>query len=231
MIEIKDFDAEAVSKVIESQLSLGIELEGKASLAIPGGRSPGPLLKELAKSCNGEIREKLYLYWVDERCVEIGHEDRNDAGMLAFWKEGGEEPAFVRSMPGENPDQAAGVAAYTETITQDGFAGGVDVSLLGIGEDAHFASLFPNHPMLDCEDMIFSLDDSPKPPPKRLSFSVPFTLDSKKVIVLVTGAGKGEVLKKAVQAPGKNYPVSLLFGHDHVEYYLDAAAKEAFEAN
>lgn len=230
MINPIPLNIENLSKTIADTLNESVEANGKASLAIPGGRSPGPILANLAKVCEEKVSNSLYLYWVDERCVVRGHADRNDHATLGFWKDGGKEPAFVRSMPAENDDLAQAVIQYTNTLIQDGFELGMDVALLGIGEDGHFASLFPNHPALKETAITFSLSDSPKPPPKRLSLSLPYILSSKKVIVLVTGTGKGEVLKKAVSNPGDEYPVSLLFDNENVSYYLDSQALEAFQA-
>jgi len=223
-------DIASLSNSIVDTLKESVEINGKASLAIPGGRSPGPILANLAKVCEAKVSDSLYLYWVDERCVAREHADRNDHATLGFWKDGGKEPAFVRSMPAENDDLTQAATQYTKTLTEDGFELGMDVALLGIGEDGHFASLFPNHPALKETAITFSLSDSPKSPPKRLSLSLPYILSSKKVIVLVTGAGKGEVLKKAVSDPSEKYPVSLLFDNDRVSYYLDPQALEAFQA-
>lgn len=204
--------------------------KSKASLAIPGGRSPGPILKAMAEKCEAELYHHLYLYWVDERCVPCAHPDRNDEATLAFWKEGGKLPTHIRSMPAEAEDLAEACAKYTQSLISDGFKDGLDLAILGIGEDGHFASLFPNHPGLKSQEITFFLEDSPKPPPKRLSLSLPYLKKTSKIAVLVMGEAKGEMLKKAEANPGEEYPVSLLFGCPQAEFYLDEAALKTYQS-
>ena len=230
MIHIQKFNVLQCAVELTQHLKKNVEESGKASLAIPGGRSPGPILKAMAEACQTEIVKDLYLYWVDERCVPIAHPDRNDKGMLAFWKEGGELPKHIRSMPAENDNLDEACKTYSQTIEDDGFSNGLNIVLLGIGEDGHFASLFPNHAGLEEDAITFKIENSPKPPKKRLSLSLPFIKKSSKIVVLIMGQAKGEMLKKAVAEPGPLYPVSLLFSCDNASFYFDEAAEEAYLA-
>lgn len=225
-----NFEVSACAAELVEHLRQAHSANSKASLAIPGGRSPGPLLKLMAQKCNAELYKHLYLYWVDERCVPCAHSDRNDEATLSFWKEGGKLPMYIRSMPAEEKDLATACEKYTASLKSDGFESGLDLAILGIGEDGHFASLFPNHPGLHSENVTFYLEDSPKPPPKRLSLSLPYLKKTAKIAVLVMGEAKGEMLKKAVSAPGETYPVSLLFECPQATFYLDEAAQKGYQS-
>ena len=132
-------------------------------------------------------------------------------------------------MPAELEDLSMACQQYEDTICGDGFADGLDLCLLGIGPDGHFASLFPDHPLQGFKGMVFAIEDSPKPPPTRLSLSLPYHLKSKRIDVLVFGEDKGKVLKQGVANPGPGVPVSQIFGHGNITFHLDEAALKGFE--
>jgi len=90
--------------------------------------------------------------------------------------------------------------------------------------------LFPNHEKLQEQAITFYLEDSPKPPPKRLSLSLPFIAAAKKIVILILGSAKGEMLKKAMTGPSEACPVSLLLDRTNASFYFDEAALVAFEA-
>ena len=77
-----DTVAEALFQVLDQAAAA----RGRATLAIPGGRSPGPVLGALARMCTPFLRERLHLLWADERAVPPGHADRNDLPTLAAWR-------------------------------------------------------------------------------------------------------------------------------------------------
>jgi len=230
LIQPHKFEVSNLALQLAQEFERLIAKQGKVSLAIPGGRSPGPLLKELARACEAKVADQLFLYWVDERCVPEGHSDRNDAATLAFWREGGKDPAYIRTMAAERENLQAACDDYTAQLQNDGFGSGLDVAILGIGEDGHFASLFPNHEKLQEQAITFYLEDSPKPPPKRLSLSLPFIAAAKKIVILILGSAKGEMLKKAMTGPSEACPVSLLLDRTNASFYFDEAALVAFEA-
>lgn len=224
MISPLPYLATSVAETIATQLEAAAQARGYASLAIPGGRSPGPVLTALAEIIDPWLRAHLHLFWVDERAVPRGHAQRNDAITLQAWEEGGALPEHVHPMPAEMPDleiAAQHYAAHCFDICTDQT---LDVCLLGIGEDGHIASLFPEHPGLQELDPVFAVYDSPKPPLRRLSMSLPVLQRARSRIVLACGAAKGAVLA-AIERDGASpyYPVSLLPESD-TTWYCDAAA-------
>ncbi len=223
------YQPSTVAEALHSILDQAAAESGRATLAIPGGRSPGPVLTALAAICEPFLRERLHLLWLDERAVPVGHADRNDAPTLAAWQAGGGLPAHVYPMPAEQSDLEAATAAYAATLQQaTGGTGIIDACLIGIGEDGHMASLFPNHPGLQELADVFAIYDSPKPPPKRMSLSLPVLHRARYHIVIALGTVKGVVAKKAKSGPDKSLPVSLLPANKTV-WYLDDAAVAAFD--
>jgi 6-phosphogluconolactonase len=216
-----------VAEALYTLLDQAAAARGRATLAIPGGRSPGPVLTALAGLCSPFVRERLHLLWLDERAVPLGHADRNDAPTLAAWQAGGALPAFVHPMPAERADLDAAATEYAEVLRQaTGGSGVIDVCLVGIGEDGHLASLFPNHPGLKELAEVFAIHDSPKPPAKRLTLSLPVLHRAGQHVVIALGAAKGAVAVRAAKGPDPALPVSLL-PRGRTVWYLDDAAATA----
>ena len=103
-----------------------------------------------------------------------------------------------------------------------------DLILLGLGPDGHTASLFPKHPLLAEEDRwIAYLDDSPKPPPKRITLTYPVINHASKVAFVATGEGKQDVLAEIMDDPAKNsLPASRVqpTQHGQLYWFVDDAA-------
>lgn len=222
------YQPSTVAEALYTILDQAAAARGRATLAIPGGRSPGPVLTALAGLCNDFVRERLHLLWLDERAVPPDHADRNDAPTLAAWRAGGALPACVHPMPAERADLDAAAADYAAVLrTATGGSGVLDACLVGIGEDGHLASLFPNHPGLKELAEVFAIHDSPKPPAKRLTMSLPVLHRAAHHVVLALGAAKGQVARRAMQGPDPAVPVSLL-PRDRTVWFLDDAAAAAF---
>jgi 6-phosphogluconolactonase len=215
-----------VAEAIHVFLDRAAAARGRACLAIPGGRSPGPVLTALAGLCEPFLRARLHLWWLDERAVPVGHPDRNDAPTLAAWRAGGELPAFVHVMPAEAADLDAAAAAYGAEMQAVMPDGALDVALVGIGEDGHCASLFPNHPGLKELGEVIVVRDSPKPPPGRLTMTLPVLHRTRDLVVLALGAAKGRIAAAARKGPDPAVPVSLL-PQERCWWYLDDAAAAA----
>lgn len=196
------------------------------SLAIPGGRTPGPVLEALAKRLPDGIRKKLHLLWLDERCVPLDHADRNDSATLAAWKRGGELPAHVHAMAAESKNLEDVCSNYAKILSEELGDKPIDVCLIGIGEDGHLASLFPNHHGLKNESPVFSVDDSPKPPPRRITLSLGTINRARHRLVIALGEAKGDIYRRQLKGADPSIPASLL-KRENTLWYLDEAALSA----
>jgi 6-phosphogluconolactonase len=207
---ILPYTADTVADLLASTLDEAALLRGRATLAVPGGRSPAAVLTQLSRILPPRLRAQVHLCWVDERAVPVGHADRNDTPILAAWQAGGPLPGGVHAMPAEHADLDAAAAAYTATLTELEAHDGFDAVLLGLGEDGHVASLFPGHDGLDELSPVFVIRDSPKPPAQRLSVSLAVLRGSGQVAVLALGAAKSTALAHVVGKPDRWWPASLL---------------------
>ncbi len=82
-----------------------------------------------------------------------------------------------------------------------------DLILLGMGPDGHVASIFPNHPVLNEKDeWVTFITDSPKPPPERITFTLPVINSASNVAVVVTGDSKAEAVRLAINDVGPDCP-------------------------
>ncbi|KAK4384800.1 putative 6-phosphogluconolactonase 4, chloroplastic [Sesamum angolense] len=87
-----------------------------------------------------------------------------------------------------------------------------DLMLMGMGPDGHIASLFPGHPLLkENEKWVSFIKDWPKPPPERISFTLPVINSSANTAFVVTGAGKATAVQRALTDPANSdlLPVQL----------------------
>ena len=104
----------------------------------------------------------------------------------------------------------------------------IDFALLGVGEDGHIASLFPNHASaMDVASAVITIADSPKPPPGRLSLSFGVLVRSREVIVAAFGAGKANAMQQALENSTSATPVARIIQQNanvHVMLDPDAAS-------
>jgi 6-phosphogluconolactonase len=220
------YSPDAVAEALVIQLDGAAAARGRATLAIPGGRTPGPTLTALARICDPFLRARLHLLWLDERALPPGDAQRNDAATVAAWQQGGPLPAFVHAMPAEAGDLHAAAASYAETLDQACAGAPLDACLVGFGEDGHVASLFPLHPGLRELATVFPVFDSPKPPAQRLTLGMGVLHRAGLLAVLALGPDKGRVAKRAWQGPDARLPVSLL-PQERCLWYLDDEAARA----
>ena len=164
--------------------------EGARSLVLAGGTTPRRCY-ELLSQMDIEWGRVTILFG-DERCVHPDHPDSNYR-MARESLLDRVSPGSVHRMPAElGPDEGAGL--YAQIVAS---AAPLDVVTLGVGEDGHTASLFPGHPALKATALVVGIRDSPKPPPQRVTMTLPALQRARRVIILATGAGKADAVAKA----------------------------------
>lgn len=163
---------------------------GSRTLVLAGGTTPERCY-ELLAGMDVEWGRVAVLFG-DERCVPPNDPESNYL-MAKRALLDRVSPATVHRMPAElGPDEgAAEYAKVVEPLLPLHFV------VLGVGEDGHTASLFPGHPGLRAKGVAIGIHDSPKPPPERVTLTLPVLQSAKRVLILATGAGKAEAVAKA----------------------------------
>ncbi len=173
-------------------------------LALSGGTTPLKIFEYLARMPVGKMKwDFLHIYWSDERCVPSAHPESNYGNMwntILRYLQIPEEN--IHQINGEN-DPLLESRRYSEVLRQNiPISNGIpefDLVLLGVGEDGHTASVFPDYPELLYTDSICFPAVHPLTNQSRISFSLKLINNSKKVLFLVTGKSKADILSKIIK--------------------------------
>lgn len=184
------------------------------SCALSGGATALIFLGAL-KNANVDW-SRISLFWADERAVPAADPESNYgiAERLLLSPLGARAPrAFPMVFDDKLGASGLGTAAmkYDATLAREIKGGGLDLALLGVGEDGHICSLFPGHRALMADDLrVVAVEDAPKPPPRRLTLSLPFLLRTKKIWLIAVGPRKLPVLHAALSRTQRTTPLDLL---------------------
>jgi 6-phosphogluconolactonase len=206
-----------------------------AHVALSGGSTPRAAY-ELAAGLGADW-SRATLWFGDERCVPPDHEHSNYgmAKRALLDRIEGEQPA-VRRIPGEL-GFTEGADAYEREL-RAAFGDGVpelDLMLMGLGPDAHTASLFPNDPALGERRRAAVGVETPGMPPlvSRVTLTLPVVNTAREVVFLVAGEDKAEAVARAFgDAPGPDAPASLVDPESgSLTLLLDPAAASRLEGS
>ena len=185
----------AAQRIAES-LTRTIGEEGHVSLALAGGTTPRAVYEALAK-ISGIDWAKVIVFFGDERAVPPTHPDSNfSMAQSALFSRVALPAANIHRIPAEEPDLDAVARAYEAILPER-----ISLMVLGIGEDGHTASLFPGSPALKERTRRVLPVIGPKPPPRRFSVTPPVIESAGTCIMLATGSGKAEPVRRALLDP------------------------------
>jgi 6-phosphogluconolactonase len=146
----------------------------------------------------------LVVTWIDERHLPLPPAGRDwralpaDSNLRLVWEHW---LSRLPTPPALLPMARAGSLEDAAREHAEAFAatlGGLDVVLLGAGPDGHIASLFPDHPALVATGVCVAVPDAPKPPPQRLTLTLPVLEQVEHAVLVATGAAKASVLRRAL---------------------------------
>jgi 6-phosphogluconolactonase len=230
-----------IAKLVAGEAAKAIKAKGAFTLVLTGGS----LLKSLGTlvGAKGVDWAKWHIFFGDERNVPHSSGDSTIKGA---------REAFL----GRVPIPAAQVHAIAEGLSVEDAAKQYngqlldvpqsalprnaagfpvfDLILLGVGPDGHICSLFPNRPETAAkEGWILPLKDSPKPPPERITFTLPVVNAARQVVFVALGEGKAEIVQRVLEVqslPGA-LPAQLVRPEDgKVTWILDADAAAGIAA-
>lgn len=224
--------ARLVTSIVEAQTS-----RGHAAVCLTGGRIGTASLAALAASPSRDSVDwsAVHVWWGDERHLPSGDPERNETQARAALLDLVPLPAeHVHAVPAAAAglDVDAAAAAYATALRaasrpeDHAVVPSFDVCLLGIGEDAHVASLFPQHPALyETERGAVGVHGSPKPPPERVTLTLPAIQASQEVWLLGSGGGKAEAVRLALSDAGPTQvPAAGARGRERTLLLLDEDA-------
>ncbi|MCB9536993.1 MAG: 6-phosphogluconolactonase [Myxococcales bacterium] len=230
-IEVTDDLAGVAGPLLIDVIARRVRDAGRCRLALSGGGTPAPTFEWLRDHLPAELYPGLHVTWIDERLLPVDAgdwrstdwpADTNIRLAMDHWL--GDAPAPGKVVPmlstgHPQPDAAAFAARFAAELQ-----GAIDVSVLGVGPDGHIASLFPGHPALGVRDATCAaVLDSPKPPPTRLTLTLPVLEAAPVTVLLAKGAEKADVLARAL-AGDDTLPLGRLRPRGDVHWILDPAA-------
>jgi 6-phosphogluconolactonase len=193
----------ATAAICESIARMGAE-RGRLILGLCGGRSAEGIFRRLA-ACPQLPWKQTHLFMVDERMVPLDHPDSNFALarihlITPLVKAGLLPPENSHPLELNPTDPESGVAKLTKMF--DACGDRFDIALLSAGEDGHIAGLYPNHHSIRSNERLFlTMEDSPKPPPNRLTSSRALLGRSRACVLLFMGEAKRAALDRFLSDP------------------------------
>ena len=227
--------AEACGAHILEKLTTALSAKRHATLALSGGTSPKPMFEFMA--CSSLDWSRVHLFWVDERAVPPDHEQSNyrlvEESLIrpARIADGSVHRVLGELLPHEAASRYRSDLLNCADLTIEGTPR-FDVIHLGMGADAHTASLFPGEALIEDRDGIAAAVYVEKIPQWRITLLPRVLLAAEHVAVLVTGGDKKPALKRVfegVYSP-RQFPIQLIAHHaSEAAWFLDYAAKPDLE--
>ncbi|MFK0248847.1 6-phosphogluconolactonase [Amycolatopsis azurea] len=215
--------ARLVTRLVDVQAA-----KGSASVVLTGGGTGIAILRELRDSSARDAIDwsRLDVYWGDERFVPADSDERNEKqAREALLDHVPLDPKRVHAMApsdgefGEDVDAAA--AAYAEILTPEVPA--FDIMLLGLGGEGHTASIFPESAAVFEKDRsVVAVRDCPKPPPTRISLTLPAIRRAQDIWLVTGGEAKADAVSQALAGAGEvQIPVAGARGSRRTLWLLD----------
>lgn len=203
-----DEQSERLADFIAKKLNDCVLKNGYATLAVSGGKSPIPLFKELSRK---NLKwDNIALFLVDERLVETNSEHSNENLVRKYLLVNNAQKARFVGLYENQPSEALlEYLNYSSWIPEK-----FDCVILGMGDDGHFASLFPQSDNLQIglhdTETKYSLQFSPSEPKERISMNLSFIIQSDNICLSISGDKKLNILHEALYYNHHTYPIEYL---------------------
>jgi 6-phosphogluconolactonase len=212
-----------------------IAARGQAYIVLTGGGTGVKLLKHIGEHGGAIDWSAVHLFWGDERYVPEADDERNEKQAREALLDHIDIPArnvhAIAASDGEfGSDMDAAAVAYENVLAANAPDGeptpAFDVHLLGMGGEGHINSLFPHTPaVLEKTRLVVGVEDSPKPPPRRITLTLPAVNRSREVWFVVSGDEKADAVAAAVGgAEAVEVPAAGAVGTEQTVWLLDSAA-------
>lgn len=224
--------AESLANVIVNKITTAGRKKSFFSIALSGGKTPGILFSILGDHFSAAADWRLvHFFWVDERCVPPGDHDSNyGMAKAAIFDKISIPDSNIHRIRGEE-DPNTEVLRYARELNKiAGKKNGLpvfDITILGMGEDGHVASIFPGNEFLFFSDELCSVAEHPSSGQKRITLSGKLINNSRDIYFMVTGKNKATIVNEILgeESTVKRYPSSLVAGNAGKTYwYIDMEA-------
>ena len=222
----------------------------RVDIAVTGGTDGIHVLKAMGGSPLSDAVDwsRVHVWWGDERFVDADNNDRNAKQAREAWfgkliEDGRMPSGNIHEMPADgrstdeisaaSPEQTDAVlAAATEEYQQElieqlGEHPTLDIAMFGVGPDAHFASLFPDRGEAEIDDpdvLVAGVRDSPKPPPLRMTLTVPMIAHSKHTWVFTSEGRKADAVATAFAQRNNPHAPSSYADGEELLWLIDEGA-------
>jgi 6-phosphogluconolactonase len=219
------------TRLVDAQME-----RGSASLVLTGGGLGTASLAAL-RELPGRLAvdwQRVDVWWSDERYLPTGDPERNETqARTALLDQLDLDPGRVHAMPAldgpDGKDVDAAAARYADELAAAAPHGvGVpefDVLLLGMGQEGHVGSIFPESPAAYDDRPVVGVHGCPKPPPTRITLGFTAMTAAREVWLLVAGAEKASAVAMALTGTGRvALPAAGALGRQQTLWLLDEAA-------
>ncbi|MDJ0657989.1 MAG: 6-phosphogluconolactonase [Crocosphaera sp.] len=215
--------------LIVDKIHTTLQQQEKFTLALAGGSTPKPLYEALAQK--SLPLEKIHIFWGDERYVPADHPDSNEKMARDAWLDQVNfPPSNIHPMPTGSNDPSVDAQTHDQELKQffgvkAGEFPAFDIILLGMGDDGHTASLFPQTEALTVSDRLITVGNKDGQP--RLTFTYPLINHARCVMFLVAGENKRPALAQIFSPDGDEtlYPAKAVKPQGELLWLLDEAAE------
>ncbi|ETW23328.1 6-phosphogluconolactonase [Mycobacterium gastri] len=226
---------EATGQRLIRAIDSAVAARGQALIVLTGGGNGIALLRYLGASGPRIDWSKIHLFWGDERYVSEDDDERNDKQARAALLDHVDiPPSQVHPMAASDgefgTDLDAAALAYEQVLAANAARGerapNFDVHLLGMGPEGHVNSLFPHTAAVrETTRLVVPVDNSPKPPPQRITLTLPAIRRSREVWLIVSGRAKADAVAAAIGgADPVTVPAAGAVGRENTVWLLDEAA-------
>ena len=199
-------------------------------LCLSGGSTPEIIFQTLSKEYKDKIDwAKVHLFWGDERCVPPDNSESNFGMTKKYLLNFIDIPEKnVHRIYGENNPETE-MIRYSEKIkkivpSKNGFPD-FDLIILGLGEDGHTASIFPDQMQVLDSYKICKVTIHPQTGQKRITLTGKAINNSEQIVFLITGIGKEEIVKKVIEERKKIFPAEFINPvSGKMQYFIDSNA-------
>ncbi|MDJ0598809.1 MAG: 6-phosphogluconolactonase [Crocosphaera sp.] len=219
--------------LIVDKIDTILQQQEKFTLALAGGSTPKPLYEALSQQ--SLPLEKIHIFWGDERYVPGDHPDSNQRMARQAWLDQVPfPPSNIHPMPTGSNDPSVDAQIHDQELraffgVKVGEFPMFDMILLGMGDDGHTASLFPQTEALTVSDHLVTVGNKDGQP--RLTFTYPLINHARCVIFLVAGENKQSALAQIFSPDGDPtlYPAKAVKPQGELLWLLDEAAGTQFK--